>query len=107
MIIRALNTFAGILDLGALERLQEPDPIEKQSFRHYVRPGDTIEVDDKFYTLSSIQNAIKLGYIEVGNIPDDANLNPALVDPSYSGITLAETAGEALSFGEVVYYNND
>lgn len=107
MIIKALNTFAGILDLSALERLQEADPFEKQIFRHYIRPGETIEVDDKFYTLTSIQNALRLGYIEIGNIPDDPSQNTSLVNPSYSGTTLTATAGENLTFGEVVYYNVD
>jgi len=107
VIIKALNTFAGILDLSALERLQEPDPFEKQIFRHYIRPGETIEVDDKFYTLTSIQNALRLGYIEIGNIPDDPSQNTSLVDPSYSGTTLTATAGENLVLGEVVYYNVD
>ena len=107
MIIKALNTFSGILDLSALERLQEQDPIEKYPFRHFIRPGESIEVDDKFYTLTSIQNALAGGYIEIGNIPDDPNMNQALVDPSYSGTTLAGIAGENLVFGDVVYYKND
>jgi len=107
MIIKALNTFGGILDLSALERLQESDPLEKQPFRHYIRPGETIEVDDKFYTLTSIQNALRLGYIEIGNIPDDPSMNTSLVDPSYSGITLNQIAGEDLVFGDIVYYKND
>jgi len=107
MIIKALNTFSGILDLSALERLQEQDPIEKYPFRHFIRPGESIEVDDKFYTLTSIQNALAGGYIEIGNIPDDPNMNSALVDPSYSGTTLAGIAGENLVFGDVVYYKNN
>lgn len=107
MIIKALNTFSGILDLSALERLQEQDPIEKYPFRHFIRPGESIEVDDKFYTLTSIQNALAGGYIEIGNIPDDPNMNSALVDPSYSGTTLAGIAGENLVFGDIVYYKND
>ena len=95
MLIKALNTFSGILDLSSLERLQESNPIEQIPFRHYLRPGNIIEVDDKFYTLVSIQNAIRMGYIEVGNLGVDPNLNKALIDPSYSGTTITKPAGES------------
>lgn len=104
MIIKALNTFSGILDLSALERLQESNPFEKYPFRLYVRPGDIVEVDDEFYTLTSIQNALRLGYIQIGNLPD---LNTSLVDPSYSGTTMTQIAGEAIVACDVVYYKDD
>jgi len=107
MIIKALNTFSGILDLSSLERLQETNPVEKNSFRIHIRPGQEIEVDDACYNLTSVQNAIRLGYIQVGNIPEIPSLNYRLVDPSYSGVTLSKTAGENLSIGELVYYKND
>ena len=105
MIIKALNTFGGILDLSALERLQESNPDEKYPFRLYVRPGDIVEVDDEFYSLTRIQEAITLGFIEVGNI--EGRVNQTLVNPSYSGTTLALTAGEALIRGDLVYYKSD
>jgi len=104
MIIKALNTFSGILDIGALERLQESNPCEKYPFRLYMRPNEVVTVDDKFYSLASIQNALRLGYIEIGNLP---NLNISLIDHSYSGTIVSQTAGEALVTGDVVYYNND
>ena len=105
MIIKALNTFSGILDLSALERLQEFNPFEKYPFRLYVRPGDIVEADDEFYTLTSIQNALRLGYIQIGNLSE--SLSTQLVDLSYSGTTISQTAGEALARGDVVYYKND
>jgi hypothetical protein len=104
VIIKALNTFSGILDLSALERLQESNPCEKYPFRLYIRPGQVVEADDKFYSLTSIQNALRLGYIQIGNL---SNLNVSLIDPSYSGTTVTQTAGEALVIGDVVYYKND
>jgi len=107
MIIKALNTFSGILDLSALERLQESNPYEKGNFRHYIRPGETIEVDDTCYTLTSVQNALRLGYIQIGDMPDVPSLNYKLVDPSYFGITLSKTAGENLIAGNLVYFRND
>lgn len=104
MIIKALNTFSGILDLSALERLQESNPCEKYPFRLYIRPGEAVEADDKFFTLTSIQNALKLGYIQVGNL---GNLNTTLFDPSYTGITMTRKAGENLNRGDIVYYKDD
>lgn len=65
MIITALNTFTGVLDLSALERLQESNPFEKYPFRLSIRPGQSLPVDDSFYNLTSIQNALNLGYIQI------------------------------------------
>jgi len=104
MIIKALNTFSGILDLSALERLQESNPIEKYPFRLYMRPDQVVEVDNKFYTLASIQNALRLGYIQIGNLSE---FNVSLIDSSYSGTTMVRTAGETLVAGDVVYYKDD
>ena len=107
MIIKALHTFAGILDLSSLERLQESNPIESYPFHLYIRAGDIVQVDDKFFTLTSIQNAIKLGYVEVGNISNDSSYNTSLIDPSFNGITITHVAGESLTAGELVYYKDD
>jgi len=104
MIIKALNTFSGTLDLSALERLQESNPCEKYPFRLSIKPNQVVEVDDKFYSLISIQNAIKLGYIEIGNLP---NQNTSLVNLSYSGTTITKIAGEPLAVGDLVYYKSD
>lgn len=106
MIIKALNTFSGILDLSSLERLQESNPFEKYPFRLYMRPGESVEVDDRYYTLTSIRNAIDLGYIEVGNLIG-LNLVARLVDLSYSGTVLTKVAGESIGFGDVLYYKTD
>jgi len=105
MIIKALNTFASVLDLSSMERLQEGNPCEHYPFRLFMHPGDIVEADDKFYTLIRIQDALKLGYIEIGNYA--INLNPNLVDMSYAGTTMTQTAGEALAMGDVVYYKDD
>jgi hypothetical protein len=86
MIIHATNAFQGILDLSAGERLQEDNPVEKIPFRLYMKPGDTVTVEDHFYTLRNIQNALRLGYIQitlqftrihVGSVPPP---NPGLYD---------------------------
>jgi len=107
MKIKALNTFSGILDLSALERLQEYNPDEKIPLRLYIRPGEIVEVTDRFYGLARVQDAIRLGYIEVGNVPDVPSQNQTLIDSSFIGTTLSLTAGEDLSLGEVVYFNAD
>ena len=107
MIIKVLYTFEGILDISAKERLQESNPTEKIPFRRCVRPGDVIEVDDKFYDLIAIQEALRLGYIEIGGLSSGPNLGNTLVDGSYNGTTMTQTGGESLAFGDLVYYNND
>jgi hypothetical protein len=106
MIIKALHTFSGTLDLSALERLQESNPLEAYPFRLYIKPGESIYADDKFYALTSIQNAIKLGYIEIGDV-GNTTLNTSLVDHTYHGTTITQIAGESLSNGDLVYYRDD
>jgi len=108
MIIKALFTFEGILDLSSLERLQEQSIFEKYPFRLNMRPGEVIEVDDKFFSLISVQNALSLGYIEIGNLQDGSNpINPNLIDPSYMGTSLIQIAGENISIGDAVCYSSD
>jgi hypothetical protein len=65
MIIKANNTFVGILDLSSLERLQESNPLESLQFRRTIKPNQIIEVEDKWYWLTNIQSALKLGHIEI------------------------------------------
>lgn len=65
MIIKALRTFSGFLDLSSLERLQEDNHMEALPFRLVVKPGQLVEVDDKWYTLTNIQNSLKAGYIQI------------------------------------------
>lgn len=115
MIINALNTFSGILDLSALERLQESNPCEKYPFRVSIRAGESIVADDKFYTLTSIQNAIALGYIQiivVNNsydifIQDFLDRHPlsaaqtflSIVGPPNANWDSVDTAGVGKNFG--------
>jgi hypothetical protein len=86
MIITATPALQGILDLSSGERLQEDNPVEKIPFRLYLKPGQTVTVEDHFYTLRNIQNALKAGLIQitlqytrmhVGPVPPT---NPALLD---------------------------
>ena len=65
MIITGLNTIYGKLDLSALQRLQEDNPIENASFHLAIKAGDVVEVNDKYCGLISVQNALKLGLIEI------------------------------------------
>lgn len=75
MIIQATSSIPGRVDLSALERLYEKNPIERVPFRASIGVGERIEVDDKYYTLSSIQSALSKGWIEVSgyNVGDQAS----------------------------------
>ena len=106
MIIKALNTFASVLDLSAMERLQEGNPCEHYPFRLFMRPGDVVTVDDKFYSLIRIQDALRLGYIEIGNLPSTPS-SISLVDFTFTGTTVTMPAGEVLIAGDLVYYKSD
>ena len=65
MIITALHTFSGKLDLSANQRLQDKSGLEALPFQLVVTPGQVITVDDKWYNLRSIQSAIASGFITV------------------------------------------
>ena len=65
MIITALNTFSGKLDLSANQRLQDKSGLEGLPFQLVVVPGQVITVEDKWYNLRSIQSAISSGFISV------------------------------------------
>ncbi len=65
MIIKATNKFSGLLDLSPKERVQEDNFFEQEHISIHLRPGKQIEIDDKWYTLSSIQEALQLEYIEI------------------------------------------
>jgi len=65
MIITALNTFTGRLDLSSNQRLQDLNEVEGLPFQLTLVPGQVETVDDKFYTLRSIQSAIASGFITV------------------------------------------
>lgn len=92
MRIRAKTNFTGVLDLSTQERLGESNPLEAETMRAYIKPGETIDVDDKFFYTLNIQNALRLGYIDVlylnrktvvwvGTVPPDhPDLNELWVD---------------------------
>lgn len=65
MIITALNTFNGRIDLSANQRLQDISEIEGLPFQLTMIPGQVETVDDKWYELRSIQSAIASGFITV------------------------------------------
>jgi len=65
MIITALNTFTGRLDLSANQKLQDKSGLEGLPFQLTVVPGQVITVEDKWYNLRSIQSAISSGFITV------------------------------------------
>ena len=65
MIITATSALKGILDLSSGERLQETNPVEKIPFRLYLKPGQTVNVEDHFYTLRNVQSALAAGLINI------------------------------------------
>ena len=67
MIITANNNFSGYLDLSAMERLKESNPLESIPFRLSIRAGESVTVDDQFRFLHNIQEAIKAGYISISS----------------------------------------
>ncbi len=67
MKITATSIIPGIVDLSASERLYEENPIERDPFRVSIRPGQSITIDDKYYSLESIQRALKLEWITISD----------------------------------------
>ena len=66
MLIETTPLFtSGRLDLSANQVLQDLNEIEALPFQLVMFPGQSREVDDKFYTLRSIQGAISAGLITV------------------------------------------
>ena len=63
MIITALKTFRGKLNLANNPSLKNISPIEGVAFQLTMIPGQVTTVDDKFYSLASIQSAIAYGFI--------------------------------------------
>ena len=84
MIITATNLFTGTLDLSAGERLQEDNPLEKQPFRLYIKPGETVTVPDQYYVLRKIQSALQLGYIHV--TLQYTRIHVGVTPPAYPGL---------------------
>ena len=65
MIITALNTFNGRVDLSSNQRLQDLNEIEALPFQLTMVTGEVVTVDDRFYTLRSIQSALASGFISI------------------------------------------
>ena len=66
MVIKALHT-AGFLDISSNESLglDNTNTVEKEPFRVYLTPGQTIEVEEKWMALRSIKNALNSGLISI------------------------------------------
>ena len=109
MIIKANTNFNGVLDISAMDTLQEVNDTEKDYFRIGIRPGQIIEVDDKWYSLRNIQTAVSAGYIEIfgykGEVKGFLNLNDApsdytgeagkvvAVNPTETGLLFVDSSG--------------
>ena len=65
MIITALYTFTGRIDLSANPILQDLNEIEALPFQLTMIPGQVFTADDRFYTLRSIQSALADGFISI------------------------------------------
>lgn len=71
MKITAKNTFRGTLVLASLGGQRSSNPIEKTPFRIILKPGESIDnIDNSFYTLKSIQDALELNWIEITDMED-------------------------------------
>lgn len=97
MIIKANKNFSGILDLSSLERLQEDNPLERLPFHLTIKPGQLIEVDDKWYNLKNIQSSLKIGYIKI------IGYNEQMTFPQE--ITTIESYTNTLSLTKVEIWN--
>jgi len=65
MRITATYIFTGKITLSSSQRLQEPNFYENEPFSVTLRPGQSVEVDDKYYELKCIQDSITQGLIVV------------------------------------------
>ena len=65
MRITATSTIPGRVDLSAHERLHEENPVERLPFHATISTGESIVVDDKYYTLEAIQNALGREWITI------------------------------------------
>ena len=98
MKIFATNKFKGSLDLSSKEDFHNKNPIEKLPFRVTIKSGQTITVDDKWYTLHSIQSALKIGYIEILDFKEQHELVTSgpykfVRHPIYTGISANSKSG--------------
>ena len=65
MKITATSKVGSALELSSLNRLEDMNSLEGQPFQILLRAHQSVIVDDKWYNLISIQNALKGGYIEI------------------------------------------
>ncbi len=81
MRITATSTIPGRIDLSALERLHEDNPIEREPFRASISRGESIAVDDKYYTLTNIQRALKLEWITISDYSGQSTFSQEISEP--------------------------
>ena len=82
MIIKATSKLKSILDLSSRERLQESNLYESKHFRLTLKPNQIVEVDDQWYSLQSIQSAVKDGYIEIFGFKKQETSSDEILDES-------------------------
>jgi hypothetical protein len=81
MRITATATIPGRIDLSALERLHEDNPIERESFHASISVGESIVVDDKYYTLINIQRALQLEWITISDYSGQSTFSQEISEP--------------------------
>ena len=99
MKITATNNFVGLLDLSSLARLHEQNPVEGLTFHLQIKPNQIIYgIDNKWYTLWNIQQALIKHYITIDDYPYPVTKFTELTDApnSYNG-----------SAGKAVYVKGD
>jgi hypothetical protein len=65
MRVTATPTIPGRIDLSSLQRLQENNPIEEVVFWGSIGPNESIVIDDEYYPLTRIQEALTNGWITI------------------------------------------
>jgi hypothetical protein len=81
MRITATVTIPGRIDLSALERLHEDNPIEREPFHASIGVGESIIVDDKYYTLINIQRALQLEWITIYDYSGQSAFSQEISEP--------------------------
>jgi len=81
MRITATPNIPGIIDLSSSERLHESNPVERLPFRRTIGPGQSIVVDDKWYTLNSIQNSLGREWIAISDYSQQTTFEEEISTP--------------------------
>ena len=99
MKIKANNNFGGSLDLSSKEDYYNKNPLEKLPFRLTIKANQTVIIDDKWYTLNSIQSALKAGYIQILDFKEQHVFTQEIKIPesytTYYDFTLVEILNRA------------